>query len=63
MSEDKMKIKDIEGSSGAIKDFFKDVDFDWNAYLNDKPPLKKLIPRWILIVLTVLYFICCCTVW
>lgn len=59
---DRLKIKDIEGNAGQIQDLCKNLGFDLNSYLNEKPT-KKDIPRIWIWITAPLFFICCCLLW
>ncbi|WP_343330360.1 hypothetical protein [Polaribacter staleyi] len=62
MSDGKIRIKDIEGDAGQITDLCKNLGFDLNSYLNEKPVKKQINKIWIYITVP-LFFILCCLVW
>lgn len=60
MTEDKIKVKDIEGSQKEVLDFFKNTGLDIGDYINSARKIK--IPLWSIVTVSVLFFIVICVV-
>lgn len=59
---DKIKIKDIEGNAHEITDLCKNLGFDLNSYLNNKP-LKNKVKTWVIITMILSFLVCISIIW
>lgn len=60
MADDKIKIKDIEGTQKEVIDFFKNSGLDIGDYINSARKIK--IPLWSIIITSALFFIVICVI-
>jgi hypothetical protein len=62
MSNETIRIRDIEGDAAQITNLCNNLGFDLNAYLNIKPTKPK-ISIWILGIVILLFIVTCCILW
>lgn len=62
MSNDNIRIKDIEGNAQQITDLCKNLGFDLNSYLNNKPQKKIISSIWLWILIPS-FFVLTCLLW
>lgn len=60
MSDDKIKIRDIEGSSEEVINFFKKTDLDIGDYMNSAKNIK--IPFCAIVIASILFVVLLCII-